>query len=187
MSRLIPALLLLATLSVHADPPLSCFYAGRSGGDSFEEHRGCAGRVGAKLVIRKRELARMNYDRAGLAAVYVENQFYYVGRRGALLPVLAYDNGADPYAEGLVRSRVDDRIAYYDRKFRQVIAPKYDWGWPFAQGRALVCLGCRPQPSDDDGHAAVSGGLWGYIDRQGREVVPVRLSREDALRLHGSP
>ena len=185
--RLLPALLLLAAASVQAEPLLSCFYTGRNSGDSFDEHRDCAGRADGKLFIRKRELARMAYDRAGLAAVYVGDQYYYARRSGALLAVLAYDNGADPYSEGLVRALVGGRIAYYDLRFRQVIAPKYDWGWPFEQGRALVCLGCRREPPDSDGHAAVSGGLWGYIDRRGREVVPVKLSRQDALRLNGGP
>ncbi|NEV64594.1 WG repeat-containing protein [Thiorhodococcus minor] len=88
------------------------------------------------------------------------------------------DNGPDPFAEGLVRSRRAGRILYVDVHFREVIGPRYDWGWPFAQGRALVCRGCRPL--QDGEHSRVSGGRWGWIDRQGREVVPVQLREAQA-------
>lgn len=32
-------------------------------------------------------------------------------------------------------------------------------------------------------HRPVIGGRWGYVDRSGQEVVPVRLSRSAALEL----
>lgn len=88
----------------------------------------------------------------------------------------------DDYAEGLTRSVVNGRVTYYDRNFRQVNAPRYDWGWPFHKGRALVCADCKADPPDTDGQRAVSGGLWGYINGKGKEVVPVEYSQQEASR-----
>ncbi|WP_201093215.1 WG repeat-containing protein [Thiocystis minor] len=41
-----------------------------------------------------------------------------------------------------------------------------------------MCRGCRP--IQDGEHTRLSGGRWGWIDRQGREVVPVRLDEARA-------
>jgi hypothetical protein len=95
-----------------------------------------------------------------------------------LLQVLTFDNGADYFSEGLTRSLVGGKIAYFDRSFHQVISPKYDWGWPFEAGRALVCLGCSPTGFEKDGHSSVDGGKWGFIDKSGKEVVRVKLVRQ---------
>lgn len=92
--------------------------------------------------------------------------------------MVTLDNGPDPFAEGLARSPRQGRIVYVDPQFMEIIGPRYDWGWPFAQGRALVCRGCRLL--QDGEHSRVSGGRWGWIDHRGREVVPVRLSEAQA-------
>ncbi|WP_276611744.1 hypothetical protein [Thiorhodococcus mannitoliphagus] len=36
------------------------------------------------------------------------------------------DDGADPFAQRLVRSPRAGRIAYVDAQFREVISPRYD-------------------------------------------------------------
>jgi hypothetical protein len=48
----------------------------------------------------------------------------------------------------------------------------------------MVCTGCREKPAadDPDHHGIVEGGLWGYIDHHGRAVIPVKYSRDEALR-----
>lgn len=89
-----------------------------------------------------------------------------------MLPVLTYDNGPDYFVEGLTRARIGGKIGYYDQHLRQVIAPRYDWGSPFEHGRAEVCNGCKPVPTDADGHTVMVGGTWATIDRHGNEVVP---------------
>jgi WG containing repeat len=63
----------------------------------------------------------------------------------------------------------------------QVIAPKYDWGWPFEAGRALICLGCKPTRAVEDEHGSDEGGRWGFIDKSGKEVVPVKLTKAEAV------
>jgi hypothetical protein len=117
-----------------------------------------------------------------VATLFVSGQNYYIKPNGALLPVIAYDNGADSFSEGLTRSRIGGRIAFFDTNFKQLIPPKYDWAWPFEAGRALVCLGCIAGPPDNDNHITISGGKWGYINREGVEVVPVMYSKEEVQR-----
>jgi WG repeat protein len=123
----------------------------------------------------------MSFSSDGLAQAFIDGQWHYIKRNGDTLPVITYDNGADYFSEGLVRSIRNGKIAYYTADFAQAVPPRYDWGWPFENGRALVCRGCKKDETDKSEHIPVVGGEWGYIDRHGIEVVPVRLSQAEAL------
>jgi hypothetical protein len=158
---------------------LDCVYVEKGPQGMQDVHPGCARLVNGQLHIEKASLARMWFDETGLAWLLVSGQHYYVKPDGSTLAVIAYDNGPDYFAEDLVRSRVNGKIAYYDRSFRQVIPPRYDWGTPFLNGLAWVCHGCAPGPRDDEGHVQMMGGLWGGIDKMGKEVVPVTLTRAE--------
>ena len=166
---------------------LPCSY--RAVGDAeISLHGPCASRAAdGSIRILRRHRARLDYDAAGMASVFVDGAgWLYVRRGGATLPVLTFDNGPDDYSEGLVRIRRAEKIGYADRSFRIAIAPRFGFGWPFEKGRALVCIGCRTDSGAvGEEHAEVTGGLWGYIDRAGREVVAVKLTREEALAQRG--
>ncbi|NEV61142.1 WG repeat-containing protein [Thiorhodococcus minor] len=172
------ALLLWSAFTGADGFPLTCAYVARAADAELASHPACAAREGERLILAQRHLRQMRYETEGLASVWVAGRWYYARPSGAALPVVTLDNAPDPFAEGLVRSRRQGRIVYADAHFREVIGPRYDWGWPFAQGRALVCRGCRPLQEGE--HSHVSGGRWGWVDRQGREVVPVQLSEAQA-------
>jgi len=163
---------------------IPCSYR-RSGEKEIAPQGGCAIRApDGSLRIDRRHLGRLDFGIDGMAAVFVEGRGWaYVRRDGRTLEVPEFDNGPDDFSEGLVRIRRDGKTGYADRSFRTVIRPRFDDGWPFDGGRALVCIGCRLAPPDPrhDEHRPVSGGAWGFIDRTGREVVPIRYSREEAL------
>src|SRR5580704_4501696 len=130
--------------------------------------------------VKAEHLRALAFDKDGVAAVWIEGVkgFYYVGRDGRMVPVVAYDNGPDDFVEGRARTPVDSKIGYLDRKLRVVIPPRYDWGFAFEHGRAVVCGGCAQ--NRDGEHWLVEGGRWGALDRNGREIVPLRYrSREE--------
>jgi hypothetical protein len=163
---------------------LPCSYR-KVGEPEIAPHGACASRTaGGSLRIGRRHLRALDYGSDGLAAVFVEKAGWaWVRRDGASIEVPAFDNGPDAFSEGLVRVRHGGRIGFADRSFRTVVAPRYDFAWPFEKGRALVCVGCAPPAagSGKEEPVSVTGGSWGYIDRSGREVVPLRLTREEAL------
>ena len=130
--------------------------------------------------VKAEHLRALSFDEHAIAAVWIEGfkGFYYVGRDGHMVPVVAYDNGPDSFVEGRARTQVDGKIGYIDRKLRVVIPPRYDWGFPFEHGKAVVCSGCAQKP--DGEHWFVEGGMWGMVDRNGREIVPLQYrSREE--------
>ncbi len=148
-------------------------------------------RLDGTAEIRPEHLAALDFGAEGLAAIRVGEHFYYFRPDGLSARVPTWDNWADDFAEGLVRTiRVVDgveRFGFLDRELVLVIAPRFDWAFPFEGGRAMVCIGCRPGPPVGDGHSEVSGGLWGYVDPTGKELVPVTSSREDLLKRSDRP
>ena len=177
------------TAAADLSEAVACAYTARAASESevveFEPHPGCAVvNADDTVTFVPAHLARMATDADGLARVLMAGRWFYVRPSGEHLEVVTYDNGPDEYAQGLVRSLRAGRIGYFDRTLRAVVPAAFDWGWPFEGGRALVCRGCELDPPDSDGHRTVSGGLWGYIDPSGKEVVPVTLTQE-AARLRG--
>jgi len=110
---------------------------------------------------------RLQFDRHGLAAVLVGEQWVYYSLAGDAAPVMTMDNGADYFVEGRARSNLGGKIGYIDRSLRLVIARRYDGALPFRGGVAEVCFGCTIR--SDGEHQSYAGGRWQRIDRFGRE------------------
>ena len=134
--------------------------------------------------LKRSYLARLRYDRDGLASVMLFNgtdtrkyQWYYV-RRGVIpVPVESMDNGPDYFEDGLARSRVGGKIGYIDRKLNLVIPAMYDGAYPFKDGVAVVCTACTiayDRTVSEGERSWYEGGQWGRIDLRGRVVSPFR-------------
>ncbi|MFC6839716.1 WG repeat-containing protein [Xanthomonas theicola] len=91
---------------------------------------------------------------------------------GGSLPVIVRDKGPDAFAQSLTRGIFNGRIGFYDRQLREMVAPVHDFAWPFADGIAQVCDGCRPGPPDGDARTPLQGGRWYSIDHSNRAVPP---------------
>lgn len=137
--------------------------------DGLQPLAGCRLEQG-RLTLDASARARLEYDNLGLAAVYAGDSFHYVSRQERTQAVITWDNGPDHVEEGLLRGRVGDRIAYFNATLDQAVPGTYDFGWPFSDGTAQVCNGCRRGTPDGDGHTPMEGGEWFHIDRQGRRV-----------------
>ncbi|MBL7826194.1 MAG: WG repeat-containing protein [Saprospiraceae bacterium] len=96
-----------------------------------------------------------------------------IDKRGArLYEVFIYDNGPDPASEGLFRFMHGGKIGYADAQTGKIIiGPLYDGAFPFENGMAKVGINCTTTYENE--HATWTGGLWKYIDRDGRTVTPL--------------
>ena len=65
-------------------------------------------------------------------------------------------------SEGLVVIEKNGKFGYADVSGRTIIAPRFDYCWPFVEGRARVFQ-----------RAGVKGN-FGFIDRAGKEVIPCK-------------
>lgn len=88
-------------------------------------------------------------------------------------PAYQFDNGDDYVMDGMYRI-VDKngRIGYADEKGNTIIAPRFAFGFPFENGKAIVT------DSGQNKEVAGSGGEyhywesddWYYIDKTGRKL-----------------
>jgi len=117
-------------------------------------------------IVGAEALRQLDFDRRGLASMAIRTKGYaYVRRDGRALVVPSFDNAPDEFLGGLVRVRIGEKFGYANRRLKVVIPAIYDGAYPFASGRARVCIGCV---SVSDGeHSAYQGGTTLCIDQRG--------------------
>lgn len=186
MNRYIALIFLIISCSASAEDFQKCVYTPKAtekdSSMMSKIFQDCASYKNGVLNIAKAHLASLNFNKDNMADFYTAGKYFYVKPDGQFLAVLFYDNGPDYYKEGLVRALHNGKIAYYNMDFKLVLAPAYDRAWPFREGRALVCKGCALVESADSEHRSVEGGVWGYINKAGKEVVPVKYTSPEAAR-----
>ena len=126
-----------------------------------------------KVVIAPRYQIAGRFSN-GIAAVCCDSGWAYIDATGrVVIRPLPYDNGPDPFQEGVARFTAGGKVGFCDRRGRIVIPAKFDWAGQFSQGRAVVCEDCRPVQEGE--HTLQKGGRWGYIDRTGAIAIPLKF------------
>jgi len=121
------------------------------------------------VAIPARYYVAGEFSRHGLAAVVDASGWQYVDTQGrCVIRPFVFDNGPDPFSEGLARFREDGKFGFFDETGRVVIPARFDFVKPFSGGSAEYCEGCTEQYEGE--HMIHSGGTWGRIDRKGRVV-----------------
>ena len=154
----------------------SCWYQAKpthkAQQSEFSEHKNCAFLTETKqLSINPTQLKTIDFNRDNLAVIYFRGQFYYFSKQGRAMPAISYDNWADDFNDGLARTNLGGKIGYFNKNLKLVIPAQYDWGFPFKNGRAAVCMECRKEPMGE--HQKLSGGLWGVINLKGKLIKPL--------------
>jgi hypothetical protein len=117
----------------------------------------------------------------GLAEILVDDKAFYIAESDKGVRVYLFDNGADYFSEGVARAISGGKVGYVDIHLTMVIKPEFDFAFPLANGRAIVCMGCDPVAEAE--HHTVIGGKWGVIDKSGATVIPIRYTREDLTKI----
>ena len=110
-------------------------------------------------------LTGLLFDKNGLATLFVGGKVFYVLKDGTSARVHFFDNGADYFKEGLTRTISKGKYGFMDDKLNTIIKPIYDFVFPFENGLAVVCNGCKLV--SDGEHKLVIGGKWGRINKKG--------------------
>jgi WG containing repeat len=172
--------LLLSTASCAAAPPaparewpLACSSFPPEGDPVAD----CARReVGGEIVVRSEVVPKG--EPVSVEAVVVDGQLLFVLASGKTAPALPFDNGPDYFVEGLARTVRDGKVGFVNEALDVVVPREWDFAFPFEDGFARVCTGCSIEHHGTEEHGEVRGGAWGWIDRQGRVVVPVEHTQE---------
>ena len=159
--------------------PLPCTYWSKRDLETTEH---CAAKTADGYTIAPAILADLAYTDDLATITFPGHQWFYRHRNGRMVEVLTYDNGPDPFAEGLARGRIGGDLVYVDRDLTVKIRAPYTFGFPFKNGRADVCIGCVSVPVDGGEHSFMRAGKWGVIDKTGREIVPLTERPEASSR-----
>jgi len=59
------------------------------------------------------------------------------------------DNGPDYFEDGLARFRIDNKFGFFDRTGKIIIGAQFDFAFPFHEGLAAICAGCKEEPEGE--------------------------------------
>ena len=88
----------------------------------------------------------------------------------------SYFAGPGRFSEGLMPSCKDGKWGFKDNSDKWIIEPKYTIVGNFENGLARVQL-TKPNPYSDCEWISEEepNGLWGYVDKSGKEVIPLKF------------
>lgn len=140
-------------------------FEGEDGGWGYRDAAG-------NVVIAPTLFVAGAFTAEGTAGVIAQDGAWFIDRSGRrLAAAMMFDNGPDYFVQGLARIVEGGKHGFIDRAGTIVIAPQFDGAGSFCEGRAPVCMGCRPVQRGE--HTELVGGQWGFIDRTGRPVIPI--------------
>jgi hypothetical protein len=110
-------------------------------------------------------LKQLDFKGEEIISVLINNSFYYIRKDGKKIKTLSYDNGADPFSDGLARTKVNGKIGFFNTNLDIILKPIYDFAFPFYEGEAEICTGCTEKKEGE--HSMLDGGKWQKINRDG--------------------
>jgi hypothetical protein len=180
MSSIPVVCLLVVACACSAGRPVACNF--------FPEGQAaaCVAAGDGSVTVLASSLAHASFGFGGFDAISIRGRegVYFVNRSGRTARAVMYDNGPDYLAEGLARTQRNGKMGFVNVQLDEVVPPVWDFASPFHNGVAMVCTGCAAKPIPPDGeHTQMSGGKWGYIDKNGKVLVPVTFD-EKSLPAH---
>jgi len=119
------------------------------------------------LALDPKHFKALYFGDSNLAVVYTNHAIFYVSKTGKVKRTFLFDNGADYFKEGLARTISKGKYGFMNDKLEILIKPQFDFVYPFSDGKARFCNGCKKK-SDGEEHSTMVGGKWGYVDKDGK-------------------
>ena len=110
-------------------------------------------------------LKTLNFKDKELLALKIDGQFYYIHKSGKKMLTLTQEGSADKFSDGLARTKVNGKVGFFNKNLEMILAPIYDFAFPFHNGMAEICIGCKE--TEEDGENMLDGGTWKKINRSG--------------------
>ncbi len=110
-------------------------------------------------------LKKLDFKGEEIISVFKNNAFYYIRKDGKEIKTLTYDHGADPFSDGLARTKVKGKVGFFNPNLDIILKPIYDFAFPFHNGKAEICTGCKEKKEGE--HSLLDGGKWQKINRDG--------------------
>jgi len=108
------------------------------------------------------------YNKLNLAYLYSSEGIFYFQQNGKIMRTVMYDNGPDYFSDGLVRTIRDNKYGFMNEKLDIIVERKFDFAFPFKNGKAKVCMGCVKVY--DGEHSTYEGGTFYFINKFGQKI-----------------
>lgn len=136
-----------------------------------------------KVIIKPRFIIANDFSSEGIAAVVDDDGWVYINTKGEnVVRPYVFDNGPDYFREGLARFITDNKFGFFDKTGKVIIEAQFDFALPFHEGLAAICMDCKILQTDEE-HSTVVGGKWGYINKEGKIVVPLIFDKAGILKM----
>ena len=112
--------------------------------------------------VNNKFLQHIEFHGQEIIPIKIKDQFYYLRQDGKIMETLTFDGKADEFSDGLVRTKVNGKIGFFNRNLEMVLKPLYDFAFPFHNGVAEICMGCK-----EGSEGLLDGGKWEKINREG--------------------
>ena len=110
-------------------------------------------------------LKGLDFKGEEIISIFKDNAFYYIRKDGKAMKTLTYDNKADPFSDGLARTKINGKVGFFNSNLDIILKPIYDFAFPFHKGEAEICTGCKEKKEGE--HSMLEGGKWQKINRNG--------------------
>lgn len=102
---------------------------------------------------------------------FKDNPYCYYDRNGKIIfKTFITSEGPDSFREGFIRYSENKKSGLISSNGQKITSAKYDWVSPINFGFASFCNGCYFDTTQDEEHAPLVGGVWGFVDRNGKEI-----------------
>lgn len=183
MLKYISLSLLLFLLGCSTPKVAKCAYLPKKtvGYDSEFSSQGECGvfRDEDSLIVYPEHFKNLNFGESNITTIYSSGRVFYVAKSGKVVHSFLFDNGADYFKEGLSRMIVKKKIGFVNEKLETIIEPKFDFAYPFDDGKSMVCQGCKEVKESNGEHTMIVGGKWGVIDKKGETVLPLEYTQKE--------
>jgi hypothetical protein len=79
--------------------------------------------------------------------------------------------GNSDFHEGYILYEENGKSGLANRLGNKIISAQYDYISPLGFGFAQYCNGCYWDTAKDEEHPPLVGGVWGFVDRNGKEIT----------------
>jgi hypothetical protein len=111
-------------------------------------------------------LKTVDFSKNSLQTIRIGEDWYYIREDGRMMLTLTDSEGkAERFKEGLARTKIGGKIGFFNKTLDIVLKPIYDFAFPFYDGVAEICIGCREIFNENQ--KMLDGGEWKRIDRTG--------------------
>ncbi|MGV8073024.1 MAG: WG repeat-containing protein [Syntrophobacteraceae bacterium] len=132
------------------------------------------------VIIKPQFLVAEDFSSQGMAAVADASGWKFIDEKGkVVIRPFVFDNGPDPFLEGLARFKNRGKFGFFDERGHVIIPARFDFATPFSDGLAAFCRDCREQTEGE--HSSYEGGKWGFIDKKGHTAITPVFDRAESF------